>query len=191
MTGASVVTLPIGLWADGVRHRRVVLRPLTGADEEFLLERVSLDSLAKRATALLARCVQRLGPWEPVLEEVVRQLPVGDREALLLHLRRLTYGDSLAPVLHCPHQECGERLDLALCVSDLLMEAVGELPEYTERSFDGGYSARFRLPRGADQEEVAELALRDPAAAGQRLLERCVDRVWHSDGQEQQLLDRL
>ena len=79
----------------------------------------SLLAAAARVTQLLVRCLRRLGPVEPVRTDLVRQLIVGDREALLLHLRRLTLGEHMPCLLSCP--ECGKKMDLNLEVGELLL----------------------------------------------------------------------
>src|SRR5215218_4514842 len=109
--------MPGGVAVDGARRHDAALRPVVGADEAFLLD---ADALApvERSSLLLARCLVRLGPWQPPGEEHVRELAVGDREALLLHLRRLTLGERLELVLSCP--ACDEALSLDLGVGDLL-----------------------------------------------------------------------
>src|SRR5437870_2037317 len=118
---AVTVTLPGGIWQEGTRHQEACLRPLAGEDETSLLDCQDDRLPAARTTHLLARCLTRLGPWEAVTEEQVRRLTVGDREALLLHLRRLLQGEQLACLLTCPRPDCGEKMELELRVSDLLL----------------------------------------------------------------------
>jgi len=160
------VTLPVG-----VPHPDAELRPPTGEDEAWLLETGGSLLPARRTTLLLHRCLLRLGPLAPVPLEAVRSLPVGDREALLLHLRRLTLGEVVSCVLRCPG--CGERMDLDLQVRDLLVAPTIPGPERHEAVLDG-HRVCFRLPNGGDQEEAAELARIDPDAAADLLLHRCV-----------------
>lgn len=162
------VTLPVG-----APHPDAELRPLTGEDEAWLLDLGSSLLPARRTTLLLHRCLSRLGPLAPVPVEAVRSLPVGDREALLLHLRRLTLGEIVSCVLRCPAPGCGERMDLDLRVSDLLVAPTAPGQEEHEAVLDG-CRVRFRLPTGGDQEEAAELAWIDPDAAAELLLRRCV-----------------
>ena len=189
MTDDSVVTLPGGRWQGETRHREASVRPLTGEDEVFVAESLLGAAAglmpAQRTTRLLARCVTRLGPERSPTEDSIRGLTVGDREALLLHLRRVTLGDRLACLLTC-REGCGRTMDLDLAVSDLLLPAYpGAGPAY-ERTVGGGddgtgaqpgYRVRFRLPTGADQEVTAPLALADPDEAAGALLRRCVERV--------------
>ena len=162
----AAVTLPVG-----VPHPDAELRPLTGEDEAWLLDHGGSLLPARRTTLLLHRCLSRLGPLAPVPLDAVRSLPIGDREALLLHLRRLTLGETVSCVLGCP--ACGEKMDLDLRVSDLLVPPAAPGQEQHEAELDG-CTIRFRLPTGSDQEEAAELALIDPDAATELLLRRCL-----------------
>src|SRR6266536_3258635 len=111
------VTLPGGYWRDGICHREAELRPLTGEDEAFLADGAESLLPAYRTTALLARCLTRVGPIT-VTPDVARSLTVGDREALLLHLRRATIGERLQCVVNCAGRGCGKPMDVALTVED-------------------------------------------------------------------------
>ncbi len=177
MTGSTVaVELPGGYWHDHSRHQEARLRPLTGEDEAFLLEAGEALSPARRTTVLLSRCLTRLGPCETVSPEAVQSLTVGDREALLLHLRGLSLGPRLRPVLRCPNDPCKEAIELDLLVSDLLLPPYPQAEEWHEASVQGNgtaYRLRFRLPTGADQEAAAALAPRDPEAAVELVRRRC------------------
>jgi hypothetical protein len=127
-----------------------------------------------------------VGPLNPVTMQTAASLTAGDREALLLHLRRLTLGDRLQGVLSCPDPGCGEKMDLDLRVSDLLLPPYTHSQEQYETTIaenGSNYSVRFRLPTGADQEVVAAPIYSDPQAAGDLLLRRCVERVATEDGQ--------
>ena len=182
MDGVTVI-LPGGFWsASGLREQRAHLRPLTGADEEFLCGAGRALSPARRTTALLARCVNRLGP-DSSSPEAIRALTAGDREALLLHLRRLTFGNRMLSVLTCP--ACGERMDLELAVDDLLLPPYPEARACYERAVEAcgaAYTVRFHLPTGADQETAADLVKGDPGAAVEMLLHRSVERVVDGNG---------
>jgi len=111
---------------------------------------------------------------------------VGDREALLLHLRHLTLGEHLQCVLSCPDPDCREKMDLELQTSDLLLPPyphARELYETTITENGKNYIVRFRLPRGVDQEAAAGPARSDPQGAADLLLRRCIVRVTAEDGQ--------
>jgi hypothetical protein len=177
---AITVSVPGGRWVDGVRYRDVEIRPLPSRDE-FLLadgaEDTTGGSTASRLTWLLSRCVVRLAPGTAGDADAVRDLTVGDREALALHLRRLSFGDRMACVVSCP--ECRERLDLELSVDQLLVPAYPDArPGYetTIAEAEPGYRVRFRLPTGRDQEEAGSVAS-GPTDSADVILARCIEDV--------------
>jgi hypothetical protein len=172
--------IPGGIWRDGACVREARLRPLTGDDEAFLLDAGDSFSPAARTTALLSRCLVGFGELEKVTPGLVRALTVGDREALLLHLRRITYGDSLPCVLVCPGVGCGAKMDLDMKVSDLLLPAYENSQESYECDVTANgadYHVRFRLPNGADQELAADRSFTDFHAAERLVLKLCVERI--------------
>jgi len=187
MGDTATVKLPGGLWLGGMRHQEAALRSLNGDDEVFLSEMADGSLLpVQRATLLLARCLTRLGELSPVTTDTVASLIAGDREALLLHLRRLTLGESLRCVLSCPDPDCGEKMDLDLRVGDLLLPPYPHAREQYETTItENGdtYRVRFRLPTGAHQEEAAALARSALQPATDLLLSRCVEDVATEDGE--------
>ncbi len=180
---SAALTLPSGVWYGEDYCRNVSVRSLCGEDELFWLDLPDRWSLPQRVSALLERVVR----WDaiPLPDGIAGGLTVGDREALLLHLRRLSFGSQIECMLNCP--QCGEKLDLDLRIDDLLLPPYDQpRPEY-EAQFDDGYRVCFRLPTGADQMHVAGLAQVDLDAAEQALIDRCVTAVSHRD----QPLERL
>ncbi len=179
-------TIPTGYSADGRYWREVHLRPLTGEDQLFLTEECAGLLPAQWVTEILARCITRLGPEEPVSRNAVRSLTVGDREALLLHLRRLSLGSRLRCLLTCPSLECQENLESDVSVDDLLLSPYSETVQEHECTFgqrEGPSTVvRFRLPTGADQEVAAVVAHTDVDAAADLLLRQCVRSATPSDG---------
>ncbi len=107
--------------------------------------------------------------------EQVRGLAAGDRDALALHLRRITLGDRMGCVLTCP--ACGKRMDLDLSASALLCPPYaweGEWHEATISRDDGRHVYRLRVPNGRDLESAASLALGDLEVLESFLLRACV-----------------
>lgn len=173
------VMLPGGYWADdGALHRDARLRPMTGREEELLGS--GRGRPAELATQVLAACLVRLGSLEPVPADVVRRLLVGDRDVLLLHLRRATFGDLVRADLICPWPECGEEISLAFGLGDLpVPEPPARAAVHTLRLSGAAASPQaatvtFRLPDGGDQEELSAWAAEDPAGAAAVLLRRCL-----------------
>ena len=169
MRPATIVQLPGG-WLDaaGVLHPEAAVRALSGHDEEWLYGRSPATPLAPLVTALLWRCLTRVGRSRPT-PDVLRALPVGDREYLLLELYRLTFGSRVDSVLTCPRPQCGARMDVDFELDSLPVRRSPQQAAYRlEWGADGVEEVWFRLPRGGDLEELGT------GATGADLLGRCV-----------------
>lgn len=163
------LTLPNGLWQGGEHHRDAALRPLCGADE--LAVTSFGGGVSERMTALLARCALALGSLRPPWADALRLLPVGDRAALALKLRALSYGARMDGALRCPR--CDARLDLDLNAESLLLPPLSAPAPVYEIALDGVRVA-FRLPTGEDESATAGMGEDE----GEReLLRRCIVRL--------------
>ncbi len=167
----SVFELPGGLVVNGQTLRTAELRPLTGREEDWLAHHAGVPS-ALAVTHLLASCLVRVGHLEPS-RELAGKLLVGDRDFLMLQLRRLTLGDGVQAVVECP--ACDAKADVGFNVSGVPVEPRPQTAaEYTLEAPAGEATARtvrFRLPSGADQEAVLHLSV---DAAAEALLDRCL-----------------
>ena len=94
-------------------------------------------------------------------------LSVGERDAVLVELRELTFGPSLPAVVACP--SCSEQLEIELAADDLREE--GGSPDEIELGLEG-HRVRFRPPTAGDLVEVARVA--DVEEGRAVLLRRCV-----------------
>jgi hypothetical protein len=162
------VVLPHGTEAE--------IRSPRGRDELELAEAAGRTTPIRLATALLARCLVRLGEIARPGEEVVRGLALGDRDALLLHLRRHTFGDRMSCVVACPGPDCGRPMDVELMAGQLLDRPLPSAEQALEVVV-ADQRARFWVPRVADIEAGADRASSDPDGAVQVVLDRCVERV--------------
>jgi hypothetical protein len=164
--------LPGGLVLDDrQRLESAELRPLTGRDEEWLAAHPTAPS-AIAVTRVLTSCLVRIGNAKPT-EKIVRRLLVGDRDYLILQLRRLTLGDEFHVVFPCT--ACGNKMDVLFGADTVPVTVRPQTrAEYSIQLGLGGNSdppVRFRLPCGADQEAVVQLG---PERAADMLLHRCV-----------------
>ena len=170
------LTLPNGYWHQGACLRQARVRAITEGDVAMGgLEEGRLP--IERISALLARCVTHLGGSECDGSEQIRSLPMGDREALLLHIRRLTFGDRIPCTLHCP--SCAALMDFELQAHELLLSAEQHPEQYHEEPFRAGDATlrvRFRVPCGADLEPAIH-AQRTASEAASSVLNRCVEWV--------------
>jgi hypothetical protein len=150
---------------DGIRLDRVGLRRLSGREEEWLARHRNAPQ-AVAVTELLAACIEQdaLTP-----RECARRLLVGDRDYLMVWLRRLTLGDQVAAVYHCP--ACDSKMDVLLDLAETPAESAPQTTAAFELTLGDGRITRFRLPNGSDQEAVAS----EPVErAVEILLRRCL-----------------
>lgn len=173
--GSTRVAIPHGVEREGELVRELRLSPVAAEDHAFLLDTAGSITSHERANALLERCLDEEHP-----ATLVASLTAGDREALLLHLRRLTLGNSLECVLSCT--ACDEPMELAMRVGDLLVAPYEEPRPSYEVTIEAPdpISARFRLPRVADLREAAQGSDTDPDAMALDLLTRCVSDAGRS-----------
>ncbi len=171
---------------DGGLHLEAALRPITGREEEFLAAHLGLTPIPGLVTRLLAGCLGRLGPFEPVTPQMVRDLLVVDRDYLLLKLRQLTFGDQVRAILVCP--ACGQKMDIDFELARVPIEArrpagstetieLSPAAAYTGADGKTHRLVEFRLPTGRDQESLAVVPGIDEARAITTLLARCLLRV--------------
>jgi hypothetical protein len=170
----------------GMVHREFELKPFTGYEEELLAESSQHHKSASLVTAVLSRCIQRIGSINPVSEELARSLLVADRQYLLLKLREATLGDQIRANIFCPWSECGKRVAINFSTNDIpIRESEDKGPTYTmmlssEISSELGETHRqitFRLPNGADQEAISPFLAENEALALTNLLGRCIQRI--------------
>lgn len=169
---AMRVILPGGLiLEDGRCLAEAELRPLRGYEEDWLASYPDTPS-ALATTQLLGSCLVSLD-GVPGDRDLARRLLVGDRDFLMLQLRRITLGDRIGAVFVCP--SCQAKMDVDLAIADVPVECRPGIAATHQIELAGAEgsprSVRFRLPTGADQEAVLGL---DPEAAVEELLRRCL-----------------
>ena len=154
--GEVVVTLPAGyLDGSGVLHKTAQVRELTGYDEEHLSHVDSMKNSGIFVTELLLHGVMEIGGEAPT-REVLRQLLIGDRDALTLGVRQATYGDEVEFTLICT--ECERESNVVVKLSEDV--PIKKMDDPTARlyqaSLRSGEPVTLQLLNGAAQEGLSE-----------------------------------
>ena len=125
-------TLPGGYWdADGTLHRHYELEPLTGREEEMLVQ-AGQRPAAGLVSELLARGVSALGEISPVNEQVTQQLLVGDRQFLLLGCGRRHSATTSVPKSSARGRTAVSASPLTFTLSDVpVLESSDKGPLYS------------------------------------------------------------
>lgn len=147
------------------------MRALTASEKLRIWERGRRQTLAARSLLLLAAALPRSQPDD------LGRLPVGQRDALLLTLRELTFGPRIEGVASCP--QCGECLDLIFDIAEIRSTNDSDplLPRSEHLLSLNGYEVVFRPPDSTDLEAIAECKSAD--AGRDKLLERCAVEIRH------------
>lgn len=171
------VTLPGGfIDATGALHTEATVRELNGADEEALFKPEVMKNLGRWTQLLIQRGVTRLGPFENPTNNQLGTLLLGDRDMLLLAVRKATYGVDLQMGVNCP--ACGEPLEIT---HDLNNVEVRKMDNPLERTFPyklkSGEEVLVTLAVGSDQEAILSASANKslPEICTQ-LLARCVTK---------------
>jgi hypothetical protein len=167
------VELPGGfLTSDGVVTRSAEVRELTGFDEEALAK---AGTAGKVMSSLLTRGVVKVGDEKPT-QDTFNSLLAGDRDTLLLAIRRVTYGSEVEFQLMCP--ECGEVVDIKIDLANDVKYK--RLDDDSERRFNVSLrhsTALVALPNGSAQRALLQAEDKTFAELNTILLRHCVLEV--------------
>lgn len=151
---------------------RLLLRELSGWEEEYLERHQAEPNTARVCNEVLARCLEP-GDDPVGARQTVRDLLVAERDRELVALRRLSLGPDISARVPCP--ACGEisEADFSLDVLPLDFEVPPrevkvELPDVGE--------VILRLPTAGDQEDLLDAGLEGEAEQRSWLLARCLER---------------
>lgn len=157
----DLVTLPGGYIHKGEVLRTAVVRELNGEDEEALAKALQGGNLYHLLDTLISRGVVKLGSLS--YDETQRAIPdllVGDRDELLLGIRRATYGDTVEVFgWTCP--ECAgvvDKIEFSLTEDVERIKLKNPLEDIEfEIALGRGAKAKVRLATGRVQLEVWEM----------------------------------
>jgi hypothetical protein len=167
----NVVVLPSGyIGSDGKLHTLVEVRELNGIDEEALSK---LDTLIKMWSGVLSRGVVKIGD-EAVTEQMLDNLLIGDREAIVLGVYKATFGSTANLDAYC--KGCKE-FKTVLYDLDQDLKTKVLLDPRSDRTFEvHGRKNKYlvTLPTGSAQKEMGADPNRTDAELKTLLLESCV-----------------
>lgn len=152
-------TLLVGLRnvLEGTTERDVQVRELTGADEEALTSPTLAKSTGKYLAALVERGTESIGGAKPSRDDL-GSLLIGDRELLLLAIRKATYGEKLELLTRCPHCEAVDD-DFTYDLNQVQVKDVDNMDEALY-GFDlvlpSGKTAHVNLPTASVQDALLE-----------------------------------
>jgi hypothetical protein len=171
----NIVSLPGGVVIEGVEVNVAEVRELTGEDEEALFK--SSNNFYRFISVILERGVSRVGD-EPATPALLKKLLIGDRDTLLLGIRRATFGDEIEiKGVVCPW--CDVFIgDLTIALDTVEIKELDGKPGATyDVTLRDGRVAVVTLPTGADQSAVFANDKLSAAAQNTLLLSRVVKSI--------------
>ncbi|NNG00316.1 MAG: phage baseplate protein [Desulfobacteraceae bacterium] len=148
------------------------MNPLTAAELLAVWEHSLNKSQLEKAITLLAAACPEMDA------EAIIQLPIGERDAMLLQLREWMFGSRLVNTAHCP--QCTEPVEWENRVADLSTPPKPDLNSSDAFHLKvSEYELHFRLPDSNDI--AAALKKNDDQAARNGLLRRCILEARHAD----------
>lgn len=145
------VRLPGGhLHVDGSCDYDVEVRELNGEDEEALAK---ASNLAKALMMVIDRATVKVGETQAT-SSLLNELLAGDRETILLQIRKATYGTTEEFTVSC--RKCGteQQTTVDLDADVKLKELASPEDRFWTMQLRGG-EAKLSLPSGATQRKVA------------------------------------
>lgn len=172
---------------EGTVHTEVEIREMNGLDEEDIQKSDIRSNIGRVVTRLLANCVIRIGTLEKTSfkaakwESIMQGLFLGDRDLLMMEIRKFSYGDEVEVPFKCPH--CNQTGKHIMEWNEIEIRPVNGDPfsipfdlKKGVKTEDGERitSGSLRLPNGQDQELLDGVARKNLGQANTALITRCV-----------------
>lgn len=167
----TVVELPGGAMTLHGIVKTAEVRELNGEDEEALAR---TNKVYEYKRVLLERGVVRIGN-EEVTPTLLDSLCVGDRDFLIMHIRRATYGDGIDLNVTCP--SCGQLHEVEYSLTeDVPVREVSMGPIAVQTSKG---EAVLRRTTGEDEEAIAKAMTKGStdAEVNTLVLAQCVESI--------------
>ena len=169
----TTVDLPGGYVSqDGTVVKTAEVRELNGSDEEAISK---AGSKAKALGVLLQRGLVKVGT-EDATKEMLDSLLSGDRDAILLGIRKVTFGDELKAMVHC--YSCNEDQETVVTLSeDVPVRSLDDLKGRSWVVETKRGPVAVGLPNGLVQKKLMDNADKTAAEINTLLLSGCVMSV--------------
>ena len=191
---SDLVTLPVPVKIGDQLITTAVVRELTGADEEALARAAVSGEPERMLDSLLSCGVVALGSHRPNSQDLL-DLAVANRDALLLGIRKATYGPEVKfDELRC--QSCGEDFELSYYLEDVPSgePLTGTHLLEIQVPLRRGGGVCLRMPTGSDQLAVLEqIRTKNINRAEQEsvIMGRCLVRRYADQGEASAVTDGL
>jgi len=157
---------------------------MTGIEEEILTDNHLVRNGGKLITALLFSVIEEIDGEIPSKEDI-RNLTIGDRDAILLELRKISLGAEMVSKFQCP--SCKAMIEIVEDLNEIKTKEVeGGTKESMEIELTDGYKdkegkvhkiAVVKYPTGATQEKSAAIMRQNMGRGNTAMLTECVKEI--------------
>lgn len=169
------VTLPGGFIAgDGSLVKYAEVRELNGLDEEAISK---AGSPGRALIVMLQRGLVSIGMEKPGKDDIDKLLS-GDRDAILIGIRRATFGDNVDFEFPCPHckSDLAVSVNLSTDIPIITLDDPITDRKFTYTSEKSGVIV-VGLPNGLTQKKLIENLDKTPAEVNTILLAGCIESI--------------
>lgn len=163
---------------EGTSQTDAVVRELTGADEEALTAPALSRSVGKYLSTLTLRGTESIG-GQKTTKDMIDSLLVGDRELLVLGIRKATFGSDLELRTTCPHCRDVDE-DYVFDLNSIRVEPLESLEDAVygvDVELPSGHTAVMGLSRAADQDAVLAAENMSDGELNTLMLSRVVQKI--------------
>lgn len=175
----TVVRLPCGYLRDGDLHRDAEIVPMTGLTRKAIARDDIRNNPIKVTDIILSHCLKRVGPHTSISSRLLGDLIVGDRDFLILEIRRVSMGDTVMANVEC--DACKAKVEVKFKLDEIEIVKLGDQKDYPV--VDGNLTLRVkgtrfesvcRFPKGSDQDLIMAGVNKNPVAATYGLYVACL-----------------
>jgi len=179
--------LPLGVVHNGNVTKDIVLTPMTAKIRRLIANRANQKNPANGLTDVLGHCCESIA-GRPPAPQLINALTVGDRDFMLLMLRKISLGDIIKAKMTCV--SCQEDLAFDIGIDDIRIrrlelgknfELDGDYPVVKIESDELGLKVTMRLPTGFDQGAISGQVKTDPIGASYAMYARLIKK-WERNG---------
>lgn len=175
---------------EGNVHKEAEIREITGADEEVILRPDVRSNIGRLITQILCNCVVRIGDFRKSevnatkWEKIMKELFIGDRDLLMMEIRKFTYGEDVEIPFRCHACKSEGKHILEWDEIEIIEPKTDPFNIPFElrkgaRDKDGNIfkEGLLRMPNGLDQEVLDTHARKNMGKANTVLIQRCVHKL--------------
>lgn len=152
----NMVDLPAGwITPEGEVIQRAVVRELNGYDEERLARLNMFKNVPAYVTEMLDLAVLDVGGVKPD-KEMLREMLIGDREALMIGIRQVTYGNLVDFNLKCDDCDTESKVEVEIDKDVPVVRLEDPLIREWDVELKNGRTAKVKMINGRTQEAFSD-----------------------------------